>query len=485
MHDFPMLAAMVSSLTPFRAQARAFAALCLLAGAMMPAAARAQGVDWTRRAVAGPSARGIHAMAYDSARGVTVLFGGTTSAGNVAETWEWDGTSWAQRQVPGPPARTGHAMAYDAGRGVTVLFGGYNSISRNAETWEWNGTSWSQRFVSGPSARNYPAMAYDAARHVTVLYGGFVEGNTPDGETWEWDGAAWTKRTLAGPAARYAHAMVYDQDRGVCVMFGGYTGAGVNGETWEFNGVSWSQRAAGGPPGRYIHVMSYDAARGRSLVFGGFIPNRDTWQWNGLTWSIGATTGPAARYSTAMAYDSARGVSVLFGGQLYGGGYTNDTWETLPVCTTLVLGASPADQTICPSGTATFGVEVTGSSPRTYQWEARAEGAGTWVTLHDGDDAGIGEATGTGTAVLHISLPEGNGSVRCVVTNACSSVTSGEARLTVCPADFDCSGFVDIEDFGSFIEAFEAGTQAADFDASGFVDIEDFTAFVHEFERGC
>lgn len=54
-----------------------------------------------------------------------------------------------------------------------------------------------------------------------------------------------------------------------------------------------------------------------------------------------------------------------------------------------------------------------------------------------------------------------------------------------CPADFDLSGFVDIEDYTAFVAAFELGTDDADFDGSGFVDIEDFTAFVLAFEAGC
>lgn len=54
-----------------------------------------------------------------------------------------------------------------------------------------------------------------------------------------------------------------------------------------------------------------------------------------------------------------------------------------------------------------------------------------------------------------------------------------------CKADFDRSGFVDIEDYDAFILAFEAGDDIADFDHSGFVDIEDFTQFVVQFEEGC
>ncbi|MCC6429035.1 MAG: hypothetical protein IT435_19730 [Phycisphaerales bacterium] len=54
-----------------------------------------------------------------------------------------------------------------------------------------------------------------------------------------------------------------------------------------------------------------------------------------------------------------------------------------------------------------------------------------------------------------------------------------------CPADFDWSTFVDLDDYTLFVEAFEAGTDDADFDLSGFVDIEDFTGFVIAFEAGC
>ncbi len=54
-----------------------------------------------------------------------------------------------------------------------------------------------------------------------------------------------------------------------------------------------------------------------------------------------------------------------------------------------------------------------------------------------------------------------------------------------CPADVDRTGFVDTDDFDTFVVAFEAGAPAADFDHTGFVDTEDFDAFVRAFEIGC
>src|SRR5207253_1198099 len=114
------------------------------------------------------------------------------------ETWEWNGAAWTQRMVSGPSPRYLHAMTYDAARGVTVLFGGYNIAS--GETWEWNGTAWTQRMISGPSARYGHAVAYDTARGVIVLFGGHV-GSFPgaaNDETWEWNGTIWTQRLVSG-----------------------------------------------------------------------------------------------------------------------------------------------------------------------------------------------------------------------------------------------------------------------------------------------
>jgi hypothetical protein len=91
------------------------------------------------RLIAGvPSARSDHALAYDAARQVVVLFGGWTGA-VAGDTWEFDGGSWSFRSpAPAPSARDSHGMAFDSLRGVTVLFGGLD-VARSAETWEWTG----------------------------------------------------------------------------------------------------------------------------------------------------------------------------------------------------------------------------------------------------------------------------------------------------------------------------------------------------------
>src|SRR4051812_27020856 len=60
------------------------ALLCTLAPA------RGQSIGWLELAV---PPRSEHTMVYDAARGVTVLFGGSTGTSS-GETWEWNGSAW-------------------------------------------------------------------------------------------------------------------------------------------------------------------------------------------------------------------------------------------------------------------------------------------------------------------------------------------------------------------------------------------------------
>ena len=76
-------------------------------------------------------------MAYHSAYDVTVLFGGWADLGSDNDTWEWDGTNWIQQFPTDIPAvRYKHAMTYDSARNVVVLFGGFTAPPRD-QTWEY------------------------------------------------------------------------------------------------------------------------------------------------------------------------------------------------------------------------------------------------------------------------------------------------------------------------------------------------------------
>jgi len=151
------------------------------------------GTNWTlRNPVTSPQGRHYHSMVYDSARQKTVLFGGENSTTTHIcnnETWEWDGINWTLKSsVNKPTARAVHAMAYDTLRQKTILFGG----DSNNDTWEWDGATWTQITpANNPSSRSGHMMAYDPARQRTVLFGGRIASGISSNETWEYGNIAY------------------------------------------------------------------------------------------------------------------------------------------------------------------------------------------------------------------------------------------------------------------------------------------------------
>lgn len=230
------------------------------------------GSTWTSMP-SGPGPRANPAMAYDSARQRTVLFGGRSGAypmpwTDLAETWEWDGTAWSQLAVGGPPARGEHAMAYDSARGVVVLFGGYTwNVAFHGDTWEFDGTTWVQRNPAvAPSPRSQAAMAFDPIRQRTVLHGGSNGTGTLFGDTWEWDGSTWTPIPGRGPTARYRHSMVFDAANGALLLAGSGTG-----DLWERRGTEWSRLAEPAPVPSSGAMLAYDSVRQRTVLFSGAV----------------------------------------------------------------------------------------------------------------------------------------------------------------------------------------------------------------------
>ncbi len=325
-----------------------FAALLL---ATLPNALPAQtpGWNWAPVAMTGtvPGARHFHAMAYDSQRGKTVLFGGVNNGSLFNDTWEWDGSTWAQVSLSGtvPGARHLHAMAYDSSRGKTVLFGGadgsYFGYLIN-DTWEWNGTTWAQVPMSGtvPAPRYGHTMAYDRQRGKTVLFGG-VNGGTFFNDTWEWNGSGWGQVSMSGtvPGARLHHAMIYGAQSRQTVLFGGVNNGGVFNDTWEFNGNTSAQVSlSGAVPGlRFGHSMAYDSQRGKTVLFGGYNGNElsETWELTGpppgLTADIAYTAIPTSATPAAVTGHALAALPTV-GSLLFGG-----TIATLPQPFTYIL----------------------------------------------------------------------------------------------------------------------------------------------------
>jgi hypothetical protein len=343
------------------------------------------GASWTEVVTAHtPGVRSLHAMAHDTARGRTVVFGGFNETWNQASgTWEYDGTDWTQASpATEPPTRLGAAMAYDAGAGGVVLLRGWGGEAGLEDylmdQWVWDGSTWVSQPLGGLGPREGPALV--ATDWGLMTFGGFPDqiavetcqslsddwycesvpttpgvdllfgsGSlvhdpqrdvsillTSEGQYthrhWEWDGYAWHFRALLNVPPAANRGMANDPVRGVTVLFGGgYSMFGQpSDETHEFDGVEWVRRYPTTSPSARTTAMTYDAGRGVMLIFGGsgggFLLD-DTWEWDGTTWTERSPgTRPTARL-TSLAYDPVRDVVVMFGGQGDNGTNLNDTWE--------------------------------------------------------------------------------------------------------------------------------------------------------------
>jgi hypothetical protein len=210
-----------------------------------------------------PAERDVTAMAFDAARGRTMLFGGlfdpTGASMPLADGWGWNGTVWSPSDPPNtgdprPLARFGHAMAGDSSRRRVVLFGGLDAnFMESGETWEWDGAraGWANVATAtsvGPAARLSHRMIFDSSRKRTLLFGGENNSGATFGDLWQWDGHAWREipTTGAHPQPRARPALAYDAARQTVVLFGGFSATAI-GDTWE-----WKLRSTDRPGAVFV-----------------------------------------------------------------------------------------------------------------------------------------------------------------------------------------------------------------------------------------
>jgi hypothetical protein len=248
------------------------------------------GSRWNVLSDDGPEARLHTAIAYDSRRDRLVLFGGIKDREtSFGDTWEWNGETWREVATGdnGPGIRDHHAMVYDEARGVTVLFAGQDDEhDYRGDTWTWNGSKWSQVATDGPPARSTHRLVYDDHSQRVIVSCGWGS-DTQFGDTWAWDGTTWTELAGEGPAARGATRLAYDAKRSLVVLFGGYVGDAADGQSWLRSAAGWTEADVTGPPARNVHGMAYDAARDRVVLYGGIGADgrlADTWEWDGTSW---------------------------------------------------------------------------------------------------------------------------------------------------------------------------------------------------------
>ena len=195
---------------------------------------------WTAESPATkPTARSGAALAYDSASGTDVLFGGIGSGGYDGDTWQYTASTdtWTlQSPASAPSARAGASLGYDSDTGLFVLFGGQGANGYDGDTWLYNASTdvWTQQSPStSPPARAY---AGTAATPTELLIDGGASSSGDLSDLWAFYGGNWVQQSPASfPSPRDTPAMAYDSSDGAAVLFGGeyaYGGFAMASDTW-------------------------------------------------------------------------------------------------------------------------------------------------------------------------------------------------------------------------------------------------------------
>ena len=162
-----------------------------------------KGDVWTLRAPSGTvPATGGRPMVFDTHRGVTVMFGeddcSTLGAGcgakYTSEVWEWNGALWKHASPSAkPPGRLFGSIAYDSARGRTVLFGGVPDSVPPGDTWEWDGATWYEAHPAAHPPDGFTSgLVFDRTRARTVFLGSANLGRTDTWLYWSYGDACTT-----------------------------------------------------------------------------------------------------------------------------------------------------------------------------------------------------------------------------------------------------------------------------------------------------
>jgi hypothetical protein len=349
------------------------------------------------------------AMAYDTALGKIVQFGGEINASTYLksdQTWTYDGTTWTNvtpdpvSETNNPGTRASASMVYDAALGKIVLFGGrVEGIPGYAnDTWTFDGTTWTRVSENGalgsPPGRQQAMMTYDAGLGKVVLFGGVGNPSVLLNDTWTFDGTTWTDVSdTTRPSARASGAMAFDPGTASVILFGGSVGGTYFSDTWSWSAGTWTELAPGtSPAARCYSQLVADPESGTLLLYGGYNNSGlgDTWSFDpagntgsGAWTQLTPANSPGARNSFGMAYDEATSQMVLFGGFSFGGQVLlGDTWAYgIPPVNP---PDAPAAPTAVPGNarvTVSWVAPYDGNAPiESYDVDYKATSGSTWST---------------------------------------------------------------------------------------------------------
>ncbi len=289
-----------------------------------------------------PSARAGHNMIYNPINGEIILFGGMKDNLNyqgsyLNDTWvyHYSNNSWIEiTSIAQPSNRNGPSMVYEPIHHRVLLFGGSSHAGFLNDTWEFKLSTyqWSKIEVEiCPPKCADAEMFFDLPNNEIVLFGGYTPVGYSD-ETWIFNinDNLWEKQNLSShPSSRYGHRIVYSSSKDLGVLFAGHafdSSDTINNDMWLYNcsNKQWSEMTVDSPPSiRYWHDMIYDETNEKIIMFGGrknsysFDCWGDTWEYieESNQWvEIETNQGPEERMFCSMVYNEQAKKVILFGG---------------------------------------------------------------------------------------------------------------------------------------------------------------------------
>ena len=335
------------------------------------------------------------------------------SPGNVDSAFVAVTERWREREVlPAPPDRSEACLAFDSARGRALLFGG-GGAGTFGDTWTFGDDGWRQEApVAAPPPRRRAGCAYDPLRDRVVLVGGEELAGASD-QIWEWDGRTWALAQAKLPAPALEVTAAFDLSRAGVVVVAGDASFVIDDDLTALTGS---------PAG----VVGGDLVAGADgLVFhGGSTGVAQTWLLDDTGWAqLAPTTVPPLSTSqllyrdvdgaiTLLTDDGAADLRFVFSGGQWGsataiaaGGRVNAASTTLDDAV-LVFGGNPGvvDRTTLIAGERLSpGTPPPTSSPSVGQLRQAAFDPGdvddpASLLVSDGDS--IFALTGAGMANL-------------------------------------------------------------------------------------
>ena len=154
-----------------------------------------------------------------------------------------------------------------------------------------------------------------------------------------------------------------------------------------------------------------------------------------------------------------------------------------------LIQAQPVGGPICPNGTRQLSVTIAPGNfgAVTYQWWRYVAVFPIYQPVGDGTYPSGAVYSGSQTSTLTVSnfKQQDAGMYYCMVSGTCSNVPTNEVKLVWCPADFNCSGSLTVQDIFDFLSVWFAHLSSADFNNSGQVTVQDIFDFLTAWFAGC